>query len=139
MSRQSFEELIIAYIKDNFSLAVNDVAVTLRKGGIKLGDHQTDLKFVLPPFPDRIDEIDVRIPAFAENDQHQTIFSYLVDDNTGHVILRADNDFHATVALHPPEATIYHSLLVGFSGASLILGILVYWNRSSKLLYQDKI
>ncbi|PHI18499.1 hypothetical protein CEQ90_17620 [Lewinellaceae bacterium SD302] len=67
--------------------------------GIKLGNHQTDLKFVLPPTPVNIETIRADIPAFTENENHQTIFSYLVAGKNEHVILHRSNDFRANIQL----------------------------------------
>jgi hypothetical protein len=84
---------------------------------------------VLPAFPEPIDKIDVHIPAFRENDHHQTIFSYAVDGEAGHVILREDNDFRATVAFQSSVLSTDYSLLVVLGGVVLLLGLLFY--RSS--------
>lgn len=129
LPRNAFEELIVAYLKSNFNLSVNGLPVTLGQGGVKLGDHQTDLRFVLPAFTAAVDNIDVHIPAFRENDHHQTIFSYAVDGKAGHVILREDNDFHATVAFQSSVLSTDYSLLVVLGGVVLLLGFLLYWSN----------
>ncbi len=129
LSRGQFEELIVAYIKDNFSLYINGQPVTLGQGGVKLGDHQTDLKFVLPAFGEPIGKLDVDIPAFRGNDHHQTIFSYLVDGEAGHVILREDNGFRAAVAFQSSVLSTDYSMLVVLIGAVLMLGFLLYWSN----------
>lgn len=124
LPRKQFEELIVDYVKRFFSLSVNNRKVVLQQGGIKLGAHQTDLKFVLPAFTEQIEEIDVHIPAFKENDDHQTIFSYTLEGETDHVILAIDNSYRATVKLHTAEPTKKHWWLIGlgiFSGILLFL------------------
>lgn len=37
MNQKNFEELIVKYIKSHFKVILDDVAVELKKGGIKLG------------------------------------------------------------------------------------------------------
>lgn len=125
LSRNAFEELIVAYVKDNFKLSVNGQPVALGRGGVKLGDHQTDLRLVLPAFPEPIREFDVYLPAFRENDHHQTIFSYLISGEAGHVILREDNGFRAAVAFQSPAPT--PTLLLVLGGVLLLLGALLVW------------
>ncbi len=99
LSQQVFEELIVDYLKANFSLKVNEQQMTLQKGGIKLGSHQTDLKFVLPAITQPLVNLDIAIPAFQENGNHQTIFSYAVGGRTDRVILSEYNDYKASISL----------------------------------------
>lgn len=130
LSRQSFKELIVAYVKDNINLSINGRSLKLGAGGIKLGDHQTDLRFVLPAFRESIDEIDVNISAFRENDQHQTVFSYEVEGKTGHVILQESNDYDTTIVLHASGDNSIFYLLALAGGITLLLGgLLLYRNN----------
>lgn len=99
LSQNAWEEIIVDYIKRNFHLSIDGKEITLKKGGIKLGSHQTDLKFVLPPLSSEIRKIDIDIPAFKENDQHQTIFSYGIYQKLGHEILRDENQYRSIITL----------------------------------------
>ena len=129
LPRKAFEELIVAYVKDNFDLSVNGQVVSLKQGGIKLGDHQTDLRFVLPAFTEPIERIKVNIPAFRENDHHQTIFSYVVEGMDGHVILSNENDYRTAVNFSAQEAETGKWELIGSVGLILVLGVSWYRNR----------
>lgn len=130
LSRQAFEELIVAYLKDNFSLSVNGQAVKLGQGGVKLGDHQTDLRFVLPAFGEGVNKLSVAIPAFRENDHHQTIFSYVVEGKASHVILREGNDYRANITFKASLMGRRYFLLPGLGGLVLMLGLFIYWRNA---------
>ncbi|MDP5078103.1 MAG: hypothetical protein NWQ19_08410 [Nonlabens sp.] len=103
LERNEFEELVVAYVKANFNLTIDGTQIMLEKGGVKLGSHQTDLKFVLPPYPKKINDITIYIPAFKENGKHQTIFRYTVYDKQSRVILSQDNDYRAEIVITPAE------------------------------------
>ena len=96
LTASAYEVLVLDYIKENFALSVNGQAFALDRGGIKLGTHQTDLKFVLPAIEGEIVDLDVSIPSFRENGQHQTIFSYGAAGTTEHVILDEGNEYRYT-------------------------------------------
>lgn len=126
MDQKQFEELIVDYVKRNFSLSVNDQEITLQKGGIKLGSHQTDLKFVLPAFTEQIEHIDVDIPAFNENENHQTIFSYNIAGRAEHVILSLNNNYKSSINFQIAAASANSYLwLISLGVISLIVIILM--------------
>ena len=96
LTASAYEVLVLDYITQHFALTINGKEFTLNRGGIKLGTHQTDLKFVLPAIEGAIGDLDVSIPSFRENERHQTIFSYSAAGITEHVILDEGNDYHYT-------------------------------------------
>jgi hypothetical protein len=93
ISNEEYKKLAVAYIKDHFQLAVNNEDVNILNGGIKLGNHQTDLKFITSVVPESFNSIDLKIDAFKENDHHQTIFSLLLNGETSKVVLSDSNDY----------------------------------------------
>jgi len=118
ISQLAFEELIVEYIKNNFTLYIDDGEIKLAKGGIKLGSHQTDLKFVLPPIIPNVEKVVISIPAFKENENHQTIFSYDLN-GTDHKILSSLNNFQSTIMLSQPRRSLSWIWI-------LILGVLSF-------------
>ncbi|MFK7799244.1 MAG: DUF6702 family protein [Aureispira sp.] len=120
----AFKQLIVDYIKDNFELAVNGQVVALREGGIKLGNHQTDLKFLLEPFDSNVQELSIHIPAFQENAQHQTIFSYNINHHIDKVILSKENNYQAVVIIGPPNALHTTWWMIGAGIVTLLLILL---------------
>ncbi len=99
MFDKEYKKLAVNYIKENFELSINGRDIKLLEGGIKLGSHQTDLKFVISTLPNEFDTMDVSIKAFSENGQHQTIFSLFLNGTTSKVILNQNNAYEMSVDL----------------------------------------
>jgi len=97
LSDLEYKQLAVEYIKKNFDLKVNGNEVTLSNGGLKLGNHQTDLKFVISNLPKQFNSLDVQINAFKENENHQTVFSLALKGNTDKVILSKKNQYSSSV------------------------------------------
>ena len=98
-SKNELEKVIVDYIKRHFNLSYDDINITLSEGGIKLGSHQTDLKFVLPPILNNFDKMTIAIQAFKENKNHQTIFSYNINGIEDYTILSSPNNYQSTIKL----------------------------------------
>lgn len=99
LSRQGLSELIVWYVKQNSKIYVDEKLISLGEGGVKIGSHQTDLKFVLSPLSIDARNIRVVITAFRDNGRHQTIFSYAFPNVTGKVILSQKNNYSAIIDL----------------------------------------
>ncbi|WCO00650.1 hypothetical protein [Psychroserpens ponticola] len=97
ISKTEFKQLTVSYLKNNFHLDINGSTIDLLEGGIKLGSHQTDAKFMVSSLPETFKKLNVSIKAFAENEQHQTVFSLLLNGKTSKVILNKNNDYTASV------------------------------------------
>ena len=100
LDEKAWKELIVNYVKENFTLKVDGVKIALAKGGIRLGNHQTDLKFILPALPQKPNAIFVNIPAFKENGKHQTILAYNILGKANKVILNQQNNYKANIDLY---------------------------------------
>lgn len=102
MSAVDYKKALVDYVKLNCDLWVGDQKITLNQGGIKLGSHQTDLKFLVDmPLLDR-QNISVSIPAFRENEYHQTVFAYNLYGKKDKVILGIKNDYQSEIVLFKP-------------------------------------
>ena len=121
----AFKQLIVDYIKTNFELTANGQTVALREGGIKLGNHQTDLKFILTPLPPNVQELNIHVPAFQENAQHQTIFSYNINNHINKVILNEQNNYQAIVTIGAPNAMFPNWWMIG-AAALVFLSIFLF-------------
>jgi len=132
LNKKEFEELIVSYIKNNFNLSIDQKKLSLKKGGIKSGSHQTDLKFVLPPISKDIKKIDIAIPAFKENEDHQTIFSYHINSKSDHIILSSKNDYKSTIIFQTSASTDswLWFVLVSFIVIILIILLKLYQFKS---------
>ena len=71
---KDYKELIINYLKENINIAVNGQQLKIGKGAIKLGGHQTDLKFQIDNIPQDPQYVDVYAPCFKENEKQQNFF-----------------------------------------------------------------
>lgn len=97
LPEDEYKKLAVKYLKNNFSLSANGELVKLLNGGLKLGDHQTDFKFITSSLPKKINSLDVTVHAFQENENHQTIFSVAINDVMGKVILGSKNDYSSNL------------------------------------------
>ena len=103
LSEVEYKQLAVAYVKDNFYLRVNGDRIYLLNGGLKLGNHQTDLKFITDKLPKDFSTLDITISAFAENEHHQSIFSWSLNGETDKVILTENNGYSASVEFDDNE------------------------------------
>ncbi|PNW26538.1 hypothetical protein [Formosa algae] len=97
LSADEYKLLAVKYIKENFNLEINGNRITLLNGGLKLGNHETDLKFITSELPKTVETLNLNIHAFSENEHHQTVFSVLLNGETSKVILSENNKYSTTV------------------------------------------
>ena len=93
LSEDEYKELIVKYVKANFNLNINDSSINLLDGGVKLGNHQTELKFITSKIPSNLEKLNIEVNAFKENEHHQTIFSISYHQKTSKVILNEANNY----------------------------------------------
>lgn len=99
LDKKSYQNLIVQYVKSNFILTVDGEEIKLRNGGIMLGSHQTDLKFVLPEMPAHPEKAQVHIPMFGNTYNHTNLFRiYRGGKNITKFFLSEDNDFEVKLA-----------------------------------------
>lgn len=106
MSQDRFKELMVAYVKSNFKLEINGESISLLEGGIKLGKHQTNLKFITKVIPKDAHTLSINIPAFKENENHQTVFSFQIGNEKNKLILDKRNNYKETLNFNESEAYI---------------------------------
>ncbi|WP_397363151.1 hypothetical protein [Olleya sp. R77988] len=97
LSAIEYKQLAVRYLKENFNLNINGETIVLSEGGIKLGNHQTDAKFIVKDLPKTFKTLNIDINAFKENKNHQTVFSVLLNGNTSKVVLNKNKDYTASV------------------------------------------
>jgi len=93
LSIDEYKKIVVQYLKENFSLTIDNNNISLLDGGIKLGNHQTDIKFITSELPFQFENILVKIDAFRENNDHQTIFSISLNGYKDKVILGQNNEY----------------------------------------------
>jgi len=131
LSTAEYKELIVGYVRGNFNLEVDGKAVELLEGGIKLSDHQTDLKFIASPIKRDFVELDIDITAFSENEGHQTIFSYDLFGTSDKVILSAKNNFKSSIAQGTQKPEAGFLWLFGGIGLAILLAVF-FWQKASR-------
>lgn len=88
-----FKELLVNYLKENIKIAINGQQLTIGKGGIKLGSHQTDLKFQIDNIPINPKVIEVNAHCFQENIAHQNFFTVVYNGLKNRITLNKENNF----------------------------------------------
>lgn len=135
LSEQAFKELVVEYVKGNFHLSIDGKEMILGEGGIKLGAHQTDLKFVLPPIQSKPKKLEVNISAFKENGNHQTIFVYNINGLKGKEILSEHKGFDAKILLNEEARNKNSKINLAFAFLAICIfsiGVIVVKNRMSE-------
>ena len=108
-----FKELLIGYLKENIILTINDQELKIGAGVIKLGSHQTSLKFRVENFPkEDFKNLEVKATCFQENEKQQTFFSIINDSNKANANLNKSNNYSRkfqfkenTIVLVPQQKT----------------------------------
>ncbi len=106
LSSLEYKKLAVKYIKDNFTLSINDQDIAILDGGIKLGNHQTDLKFITSEIPKDFKTLAIEIDAYRENKHHQTIFLLSLNGNSSKVILSEKNEYQSSLVLRDNKMII---------------------------------
>lgn len=130
LDQQELKEQLFQYIKDNFILSIDDEKVQLMEGGIKLGSHQTDLKFIIPRLSEELKIMEISIPAFKQNRSHQTIFSYNINGSIDHLILNQDNNYQSTI--HFSDANMNARLWITLIGLISLISLILVKKSSSR-------
>lgn len=97
MTAEEFKEAYVAYVKSRTALEVDGVSIALDMGGIKLGNHESRMTFLLENFPATFQTITARIHVFGELDDQHNIFRLTQNDRTTKAILKRSNNFQASV------------------------------------------
>jgi len=131
-----FKKQLISYVKSHFKLSIDDEIISIGSGGIKLGNHQTDLRFIIPSFPKNYKTIKISIPLFKENKNQHTVVRLKDDQYEFRKILNHSNEFIFSVQktnkgfIEDQSSNSEYYLIVLFGG--LILLIWIGYNYYSK-------
>jgi hypothetical protein len=96
-----FKEKLVQYVRSNLKLSVDDTSIPIGPGGIKLGNHQTDLRFFIPDFPPEYEQISLSIPLFNENANQHTIVRFSDGIDEIRKVLSHANNFTFRFKLTP--------------------------------------
>jgi len=99
----SYKEAIAEYVKSHIEIRLSDGSLwNLKEGGVRLGNHQSDVKFVLSKLDHMPESIDVSISCLAENDHQQNILRVPALGSVDHVVLTEENDFQTIINFSKP-------------------------------------
>ncbi|MEO9869247.1 hypothetical protein [Ekhidna sp.] len=94
IDENDYKNLFLSYLRDNFKLRVDGKKVEFENGGILLGSHQTDVKFVLPEIPLNPKYLSVYLPMFEDVYNQTNLFRiYRGGESFTKFFLSEDNEF----------------------------------------------
>jgi len=101
-----FKELLINYLKENIAITIDDQQLKIGKGAIKLGSHQTDLRFQLERIPAHPNCVIVDAHCFQENDHQQNFFRVAYQELEVRKILTQENNFKSKFTITASEILV---------------------------------
>lgn len=94
LNTATLKSYLIEQVQQNFHLEVDGVSVPLKNGGILMGNHQTNFKFVLPEIPSNPRQLKVHIPMCSAVHNQTNIFRiYRGGERLTKFFLNEDNHF----------------------------------------------
>ncbi|MEM9679492.1 MAG: hypothetical protein AAF901_04140 [Bacteroidota bacterium] len=143
ISLDSYKEMVVDYLKRHIHLSADCVPLEIGQGAIKLGNHQTDLKFHVPKYPQFLEQLDVKINAFEENGLHVNVFWWYTSEKSTKVILSRDNDFTSSFTrgndkLYSDESGFFTSFGVVFLIIVLLMATLLTHIYFTKMVFLNK-
>ncbi|MUU78418.1 hypothetical protein [Winogradskyella endarachnes] len=136
-----FKELLIKYLKENILIFANDQQLNFGAGIIKLGSHQTDLKFRINNLKDTPREIKVKAICFQENEKQNNFFTIAYKGLNARAKLYNKNNFKAKFIINESNievldiiekqknTTPYWVLAIVFA---VILSVILIFRKTSK-------
>ena len=100
LSSSDYKSLLFKYIKSKVVIFADGEKLNLRYGAIKLGKHQTDMKFFIDNYPNKVQRLEVNIDAFKENGKQYSVFLWYAENKSSKVILSHKNNFSVYIDLN---------------------------------------
>lgn len=94
LSSDEYKEKYIDYIKEHVQLNIDGKLIPLGSGGIKLGNHQTDVRFLLPDYPADYKTVEMTLDLFRQNENQNTVVRFIEGDKSFRKVLNAKNGFN---------------------------------------------
>lgn len=95
ISKKDLQQLIINEIKKQIQLTSNGKTFDLGTGVIKLGSHETNLKFLIEDLPEHIEFIDLKADCFHENQNQVNFFTILYKGKNARAKLFKENNYQS--------------------------------------------
>lgn len=88
-----YKEMVVAYLKDHITIHGDGIEMNIGVGAIRLGSHQTELKFHLKNYPDHVERLEVAIDAFGESKRQHSVFWWYTSEKSSRLVLSSVNGF----------------------------------------------
>ena len=99
IGEDEYKKMFLAYLHAHVVLRVDGEKIPFESGGILLGSHQTDVKYVLPQIPSQPQTMSVYLPMFEEVYKQTNLFRiYRGGGKFTKFFLSADTDFSVNIA-----------------------------------------
>ena len=133
-----YKELYIDYLRKKISLIVDNKNIKLSSAGIKLGNHQTDIKFLLPDFPKNYKIVQLNLPIFTENKQQHTVVKIVekeksirkVLNNSSGFKMRFENNDTEFIAIPDNLSKIKKITYAAIAFLLMVIGVYIYRIRN---------
>ncbi|MEP1033008.1 hypothetical protein [Ekhidna sp.] len=98
MNKDDYKKSFLKYLTENIHLRVDGKKIKFVSGGILLGSHQTDVKYILPEISGHPQNMSVYLPMFEHIYNQTNLFRiYRGGDKFSKFFLSTDNDFSANL------------------------------------------
>ncbi len=92
VSTDEYKKLIVKYVKSHIQMStISENEISLGSGGIKLGGHQTDVRFVLGNLPEKPQDLLIKISCLKENANQQNLLKIPAIRPDEHFVLDQGN------------------------------------------------
>ncbi len=106
IEKEEYQRFFMEYVYDHIHIVQDGEVIELGAGGIRLGNHQTDLKFPLRELTDP-HHLDIAINLFEDEHNQVNLFRiYRGGESLHKVFLSEDNDFKTSFRLNPDGGVI---------------------------------
>ena len=128
------KEGLVDHIKETVHFSANGAAVSLGKGGIRLGGHESVLTFELVGMPAVVDGLHAEATVFSTNAHHHNIVRFTDGQESAYVVLKEANGFSGWVVGPPPAFGLttdlrFLGVAIGLVCLGLAGGGALFWTR----------
>lgn len=116
-----YKELAVQYLKKHLTIVADETPLIIGEGGIKLGSHQTDFRFLVKNYPRNIEVLTVDINAFKENENHHSVFWWTTKEAKRKVVLSPKNNYKSSFGTGEVLENSTNVLTSGMSWGSVAL------------------
>lgn len=102
INSDKYKQAVVDHARKTILLTANSFGqLVLGQGGIKLGNHQSDLKFELTGMPEILHEIRFEISFLSANQNHSNVVRIEHGSDVSKCILNASNNYSETIVFGP--------------------------------------